>query len=110
MARRRLNILLLSVFLFNGFLFHKDLNVSAEEMGEKAVGFRWAFGAMVGPEDDRRLVAITRDTLLKSGDQLKMIEKTKGKILIISSQSDSASELITFGGMIALLRYALTWD
>ena len=37
------------------------------------VCFRWAFGAMVGPEDDRRLVSISRDTMLKTGDELKML-------------------------------------
>ena len=41
---------------------------------------------------------------------LKVVEKTKGKIIIISSHSESASQLKTFGGVIALLRYALSWD
>ncbi len=41
---------------------------------------------------------------------LKSIEQMKGKIVIISSQSDSAAQLKTFGGIIALLRYAISWD
>ncbi|MHA2223793.1 MAG: mRNA surveillance protein pelota [Candidatus Hodarchaeales archaeon] len=38
------------------------------------------------------------------------IEKTRGKIYIISSQSDNAMRLKTFGGIIGLLRYSLHWD
>ncbi|PWI49727.1 mRNA surveillance protein pelota [Candidatus Heimdallarchaeota archaeon B3_Heim] len=41
---------------------------------------------------------------------LTMIEQMKGKIVIISSQSEAASQLKTFGGIIALLRYALRWE
>jgi len=37
------------------------------------VCFRWAFGAVVGKENDRRLMSITRDTTLKTGDQFKMM-------------------------------------
>ena len=42
-------------------------------------------------------------------DLLQQIEKMRGKILIVSSQSESASRLKTFGGIIALLRYSLSW-
>jgi protein pelota len=41
---------------------------------------------------------------------LKTVEQTKGRIIIISSHSESASQLKTFGGVIALLRYALSWE
>ena len=41
---------------------------------------------------------------------LHTIEQTKGKIVVISSYSESASELKTFGGMLAILRYELSWD
>ncbi|MFX1285133.1 MAG: mRNA surveillance protein pelota [Promethearchaeota archaeon] len=41
---------------------------------------------------------------------LREIEKTRGKIFIVSSQSENANRMKTFGGIIALLRYALHWD
>jgi len=44
--------------------------------------FRWAFGAMVGPENDRRLVAIARDTTLKTGDQLKLLVELRKKCFV----------------------------
>lgn len=49
---------------------------------EENISFRWAFGAMVGPENDRRLVAITRDTTLKTGDQLKLLLELKKKCFV----------------------------
>lgn len=52
---------------------------NAEQEKEKNVCFRWAFGAMIGSEDDRRLVAITRDTILRTGDQLKMLVEFQKK-------------------------------
>jgi len=54
----------------------------AEQKGDKNVRFRWAFGAMIGPKNDRRLVAITRDTTLKTGDQLKMFVELKKKCFV----------------------------
>ena len=45
--------------------------VSAEE--EANVQFRWAFGARLQREKPPKLVAITQDTTLHTGDQLKML-------------------------------------
>ncbi|MHA1976061.1 MAG: mRNA surveillance protein pelota [Candidatus Hodarchaeales archaeon] len=41
---------------------------------------------------------------------LKNVEQMKGKIVIISSQSEAAAQMKTFGGIIALLRYAISWN
>jgi hypothetical protein len=38
---------------------------------EANVGFQWAFGAMIGK--DKQFVSITRDTVLKSGEEIKMM-------------------------------------
>jgi len=40
---------------------------------------------------------------------LQLIEKTRGKVVVISSRSESAARLKTFGGILALLRYELSW-
>ena len=37
------------------------------------ISFRWAFGALVGPENPPRLVSITQDATLKTGDQIKIL-------------------------------------
>ncbi len=61
---------------------------------------------------------ILLDSLLRSrtinSEQIQSllheVEKLRGKILIISSQSENSTRLKTFGGIIALLRYPLTWE
>ncbi len=59
------------------------------------------------------------DSLLKGGNGissiavqqlLREVEKSRGKISIVSSQSENANRMKTFGGIIGLLRYALQWD
>ena len=72
--------LLLAISLF--LLFSTRGDVIAEQKGDDAVSFRWAFGAMVGSKDDRRLVAITRDTILKTGDRLKLLLQLKKRCFV----------------------------
>jgi len=55
---------------------------NAEQKEDKDVSFRWAFGAITGPENDRELVAITRDTELKTGDQVKMYLELEKKCFV----------------------------
>ncbi len=45
----------------------------ADDQAGDSIAFRWAFGAMVGPEQGRKFVPITGDTALRSGDQLKFM-------------------------------------
>lgn len=63
-------------------LFSSRGDVIAEQKGKDKVCFRWAFGAMVGSRDDRRLVAITRDTVLKTGDRLKLLLQLKNRCFV----------------------------
>lgn len=72
--------LFLAISLFSLFSARED--VIAEQKGEDAVSFRWAFGAVVGSTDDRRLVAITRDTVLKTGDRLKLLLQLKNRCFV----------------------------
>jgi hypothetical protein len=46
-------------------------NVWAQE--DANVSFRWAFGAQISSENPPKLLPITQDTTLKTGDQLKML-------------------------------------
>jgi hypothetical protein len=71
--------LLLALFLL---IYAPCQPLHAKDKGEKDVLFRWAFGAMVGAEGDRRLVAITRDTTLKTGDKLKMLIELQNRCFI----------------------------
>jgi len=59
-----------------------SLPANAAQKEEKNVSFRWAFGAMVGTEDDRRLVPITRKAALKAGDKIKILVKLQKKCFV----------------------------
>ena len=63
-------------------LLPENPRTNAEQNKEKNVRFHWAFGAIVGPENDRRLVAITRDTTLKTGDRLKMLVELQNRCFV----------------------------
>ena len=66
----------------------------ADQKAEKNVCFRWAFGAVVGPNNDRRLVAITRDTALKTGDQLKLLVELKKKCFVYVIYHSGQDEVV----------------
>jgi len=74
-------------------LFSTGGDVIGEQKGEDAVSFRWAFGATVGSKDDRRLVAITRDTVLKTGDRLKLLLELKGRCFVYLFYRTAADEI-----------------
>jgi len=82
MSRFRFKILVSILILFSFFLFKNLENTQAEPNKQDLVCFRWAFGAIVGTDNDRRLVAITRDTELKTGDQLKMLVELQKKCFV----------------------------
>lgn len=75
------------------FLLFWSSGAAAEQKEENNVCFRWAFGAMVGPENDRRLVAITRDTTLKTGDQLKLLVEMEKKCFVYLIYHSGQNEL-----------------
>lgn len=81
--KRFLSINLALFFAISLFsLLSSQGNAIAESKGEDAVSFRWAFGAIVGSKNDRRLVAITRDTVLKTGDRLKLLLQLKNRCFV----------------------------
>lgn len=73
-----LRLLLFSLIAYCLYFQFSNVTQAIAEEEVDNVRFRWAFGAIVGPKEDQRLVAVTRDTTLKTGDQIKMlVELTK---------------------------------
>ena len=71
----------------------------AEPKNEKEIYFHWAFGALVGPKNDRKLVDIKRDTPLKTGDRIKMLielRKACFVYLIYKSPRDEVNMLFPY--------------
>jgi hypothetical protein len=77
MQLRRLVELLCHLIFVSMILIPLADSGSATAQEEANVHFRWAFGALVGGENPPRLIAITQDTMLKTGDQLKMLVELK---------------------------------
>jgi len=57
------------------------------------VRFLWAFGAMVGPEDNRELKSIKQDTELKSGDQVKFLVGIEKKCFVYLFFTDEKEKI-----------------
>jgi hypothetical protein len=75
-------IQLIGLAILTGALFLWITSLSAEEKKTHNVSFHWAFGALVGSKNDQRLVAITRDTVLKTGDRIKMLIQLEKKCFV----------------------------
>ena len=88
--RLAFRVFLLFVFCL-AFLWSSSTD--ADQREENGVAFRWAFGALVGSDGDQRLVAITRDTTLKTGDKLKMFVELKKKCFVYLIYRGAEDEL-----------------
>ena len=66
---------------------------TAEEQCSGEVCFSWAFGAIVKSDDSPRFVKISRDTALKSGDQIKMLIKLEKKCFVYVFYYSSQGQL-----------------
>ena len=75
--------------------------IKAEEPAGDNIAFRWAFGAMVGPEQGRKFVPIIADTALQTGDQLKfMLELHKTCFVYLIYQSSQGNMSLLFPSQI----------
>jgi hypothetical protein len=89
---------ILSAALLFGLMFPEAGHRPGVRNGESLVqdnkenvAFRWAFGALVGKSRD--LVPITRDTVLASGDEMKMYVELKKECYIYVIHSSSQGEI-----------------
>lgn len=62
--------------------FYDTKYVTADQGCTENVCFRWAFGAVTGSKSERRLIEITSDSVLHSGDQFKMFVSIHKKCFV----------------------------
>ncbi len=79
MKRFRLGRITLVLSFVGIFLLNLPYPAAANQQVNEDITFHWAFGALVGSDRDRRLISIEHDTVLKTGDQLKMLLELKKK-------------------------------
>ena len=70
-----------------------DPRASAEQQERENVYFLWAFGAVVKGEHGPKVMAITCDTTLKTGDRLKMLIEPRKKCYLYLIYHSSRDEL-----------------
>lgn len=70
-----------------------DTGAAVKQEGKQAgnVAFRWSFGAMVGK--DKKFVPITKDTVLKTGDEIKMMVELKENCYVYVIYHSSKGEI-----------------
>ena len=93
--------LAIGIVLLAGYalVFYGSPKANAEQIKDKNISFKWAFGAMVGSESGPRLVSITRSATLKSGDKLKILLKPQKNCyvyLIYHSTDDELFRLFPY--------------
>jgi hypothetical protein len=60
---------------------------------EENINYRWSFVAKVGPPGERKIAMITRDTVLRTGDEFKMMVNLQKKSFVYVIHKSSANEL-----------------
>jgi len=93
--RKNANILLSGMFIVAWLLFSVNPNAAyaAEEKKGDNIFFRWAFGAIVGGEDNRKLVRISHDRVVKKGDRFKFKLTLKKKCFVYLIYYDGLGEI-----------------
>jgi hypothetical protein len=75
---------------------------------KKDIFIHWAFGALIGPENNRKLIPIIKDTTLKTGDQFKMMVELKSRCWVYLIYLGSNGEIqILFPGDIGQLNKSI---
>ena len=85
--------LLLSVVLSFAFYLPRHTKAEILQAGKANVAFKWAFGAMVGAGNDKKFVPITRDTVLKTGDEIKMVVNVTKDCFVYVLYQNSKGEI-----------------
>jgi hypothetical protein len=93
MIKNYLTRFVILIILVGLLLFPNGKYTKADQECTGKVCLSWAFGALVGVKNNRKLIKITRDTELKSGDQLKMLVKLNKKCFVYVFYYSSQGQL-----------------
>jgi hypothetical protein len=96
MRKQRIAFTILIIFVFGLAITYSPGPTLAEQENRQTdhnVSFLWAFGAIKKTDQGLHFTKITRDTELKSGDQLKMLVKLKKKCFVYVFYYSSQGQL-----------------
>lgn len=72
---------------------HLAMAVMQGGENEENISYKWSFVAKVGPANERKLAMVTRDTVLRSGDEFKMMVHLVKKCYVYVIHKSSTNEL-----------------
>ncbi|MCK9409861.1 MAG: DUF4384 domain-containing protein [Bacteriovoracaceae bacterium] len=76
------------------FLAHSSLFAAMQAVeNDENINYKWSFVAKVGPANDRKVAMVTRDTMLRTGDEFKMMVNVQKKCYVYVIHKSSANEL-----------------
>ena len=93
MTRVSRKIVVAIVFGIVGGVIVAENGLGQDEKADTDVRFLWAFGAMVGPDGSRQLVAVDRDRSLQTGDRLKFMIAPRTSCFIYLFHTSDADAL-----------------
>ena len=88
-------VTIVSIVIFN----NQTVIFAQQENGqiENNVTFSWAFGAIKNTDAGPHFESITRDTVLKTGDQIKFLLRVESKCFIYLIYQSSQGDLKRYG-------------
>jgi hypothetical protein len=96
MKKQRIAFTICIIFVFGLAMTYFQEPILAQQENLQAddkVSFLWAFGAIKKTDQGSQFIKITRDTELKSGDQLKMLVKLNKKCFVYVFYYSSQGQL-----------------
>lgn len=66
---------------------------AAVQQDDENISFKWGLAALAGSGKDRKYVPINRDTVLKTGDELKMVVELKKSCFVYVVYQNSSGEI-----------------
>jgi hypothetical protein len=77
------------------FIGAQTLTYAAMQNGDtdENINYKWSFVAKVGTGSDRKIAMVTRDTVLHTGDEFKMVVNLQKKCYVYVIHKSSANEL-----------------
>ncbi len=76
-------------------LFAQSFTYCAMQTGdsEENINYKWSFVAKIGPAGERKIAMVTRDTVLQTGDEFKMMVNLQKKCYVYVIHKGSSNEL-----------------
>ena len=88
---RQLRFIVLLIILVSIVLSH---SIPAAQAQEGQLKIYWAFGALIGAQNQQQLISIERKTVLRTGDRMKILFEPQTECFVYLFYYSSQAELL----------------